>query len=126
MRVTLIPAAGASSRMRGGDKLLEDVDGKAILRVLAERAVEACDLVICTLPAPEHLRAKALVGLGVLTVFVPNASEGMSMSLKAGVAALPVDATAMMILPADMPEITTEDMKIAWEHFETTQPPALQ
>ena len=32
MRALLLPAAGASSRMRGRDKLLEHVDGVALLR----------------------------------------------------------------------------------------------
>ena len=37
-RAILLPAAGASRRMRGRDKLLEGVDGVALLRRSALRA----------------------------------------------------------------------------------------
>ena len=37
----LLLAAGASARMRGVDKLLQEVDGAALLRVMARRAAKA-------------------------------------------------------------------------------------
>ena len=107
----LVLAAGASSRMRGGDKLLEEVAGHALLRIVLERAVAAAGgPVLCTLPALDHPRAVCLDGLAVNVVVVPDSAEGMGASIRAGVAAVPGECRAVMILPADMPEITVDDI----------------
>lgn len=126
MRVTLIPAAGSSSRMRGGDKLLELIDNQPILAVLAQRAREAAAQVFVTLPNKAHPRCSALNDLEIGCIFVQDAHNGMSQSLRAGVAALPNGISGLMILPADMPEITAQDMRDAWELFEREQPIALR
>ncbi len=107
----LILAAGASARMRGGDKLLEEVAGQPLLRVLLERALSvARGPVLCTLPAPDHPRAACLAGLAVTPVIVRDAAEGMGASIRAGITALPDQTTAAMILPADLPELTANDL----------------
>lgn len=107
----LILAAGASSRMRGGDKLLEGVAGQPLLRLMALRALAvAKGTVFCTLPGPAHPRSACLDGLAVTPVFVADACEGMGASIRAGIAALPADCPAVMILPADMPELTADDL----------------
>lgn len=105
----LIPAAGASSRMRGADKLLQDVGGVPCLRVMALRARAVTDVVIVTLPAPDHPRAACLHGLAVTQVFVPDAALGMSRSLVRAAAAVPPGHGAM-VLPGDMPALTRDDI----------------
>ncbi|WP_371060235.1 NTP transferase domain-containing protein [Rhodosalinus sp. 5P4] len=107
----LIPAAGASSRMRGRDKLLEEVEGRPLLALLAGRARAVADTVIVTLPEPPGARGAALAALDVTCLALPEARQGMAASLRAGVAALPPDIRGLMILPADMPEIRQEDMQ---------------
>lgn len=106
----LIPAAGASRRMRGSDKLLMDVRGVPLLRRQALAALEAGDHVAVALPAHDHPRAEALRGLPVQIVEVPDAALGMSSSLRRAVSLLPRGLDGVMILPADMPEITAADM----------------
>ena len=109
----LILAAGASSRMRGGDKLLEEVAGHPLLRIMLERAVAAAGgPVLCTLPALDHPRAACLDGLAVRPVGVPDSAEGMSASIRAGVAAVPEGCSAVMVLPADMPEMSADDIAL--------------
>ncbi|PQO24469.1 CTP--molybdopterin cytidylyltransferase [Rhodobacteraceae bacterium WD3A24] len=111
--VIVIPAAGASRRMGGRDKLLEKVDGIALLRRQAERALQTGARVIVTLPAGrDGPRRAALDGLDVTLIAVPDADEGMGASLRAGIAAALTEgtATAVMILPADMPEIAASDL----------------
>lgn len=105
----LLPAAGASSRMRGGDKLLEDVAGDPCLRVMAARALAVTPVVIVTLPTADHPRAAVLDGLAVTRVIVADAAQGMSRSLVAGAAAVP-PGHALMVLPADMPGITVASL----------------
>jgi CTP:molybdopterin cytidylyltransferase MocA len=121
----LILAAGASSRMRGGDKLLEEVAGHPLLRIMLKRAVAAArGPVLCALPAPDHPRAACLDGLAVHPVCVPDSAAGMSASIRAGVAAVPQDCGAVMILPADMPEVTADDIALMLSEH-ATQPDAI-
>ncbi|MCU0855413.1 MAG: nucleotidyltransferase family protein [Rhodobacteraceae bacterium] len=115
--VLLLLAAGASSRMRGGDKLLEDAGGEPML-ARAARAAAATGLeVIVTLRPDRPLRARALDGLGVRRVIVPDAGDGMAASLRAGVAASPPGAPVAVLL-ADMPEIESGDLLRLVEAFE--------
>jgi CTP:molybdopterin cytidylyltransferase MocA len=105
--LVLIPAAGSSARMRGGDKLLEPVGGVALLRRQAMMA-SALAPVLVTLPPDRPARAAALKGTGVLTRILPDAAEGMAASLRAGARA--AGGRALMVLPADMPEIDATDL----------------
>lgn len=106
----LIPAAGASSRMGGRDKLVEPVLGFPLLSLVAARAREATPVVCVALPGPDGLRRKAIEELDVDWVQVPDRAEGMAASLRAGLAALPERLAGVMILPADMPEIDAPDL----------------
>lgn len=122
----LIPAAGRSSRMRGADKLLEEVDGLPLLRRQVLRALDTGAHVAVTLPSPEHPRLATLQGLDVQLVFVPDADEGMAASIRRGVAALPTDVGALMVLPADMPELETGDLLRLIDGFRAEPQPTLQ
>jgi CTP:molybdopterin cytidylyltransferase MocA len=112
----LIPAAGASARMRGRDKLLEMVDGMPQLR----RAVEAARgagaaRVWVTLPPRDgrlaEARHQALDGSWARRIEVPDCAEGMAASLRAGArAAMAQKAGAVLVLLADMPEIEAADL----------------
>jgi molybdenum cofactor cytidylyltransferase len=122
----LILAAGASTRMRGGDKLLEDVRGAPCLQVLAKRALATGQPVLVTLPSLDHPRARCLADLPLTLVAVPDAMLGMSRSLQRGVDALPDTAEGVMVLPGDMPDITTQDMIAMQAAFSTTDALALR
>lgn len=108
----LLLAAGQSRRMGGRDKLMEPVAGQPLLRVMAKRACDAwLGPVIVALPPAPHPRHAALDGLTIHRIAVPDAAEGLSASLKRGLQALPKDAPAVMILLADLPDLTAEDMQ---------------
>ncbi len=116
----LILAAGASSRMGGGDKLTEPVAGLPLLRLMAGRALSTGMPVVAVLQPDRPARTQALAGLPLQIVIAADAGRGMSASLRAGLAALPAETPAVMILPADMPAITGEDlhaMAAAWRAF---------
>ncbi|WP_323042224.1 nucleotidyltransferase family protein [Gemmobacter sp.] len=104
----LIAAAGGSTRMRGGDKLLEQVGGIPLLRRqgLAARASGA--RVVVTLPPDRPARAEVLEGLGAEVAVLADAAEGMAASLRHGAR---VAGGALMVLPADMPEIDMADLR---------------
>ena len=106
----LILAAGASRRMRGSDKLVQPVGGQALLAHVARMALATGCPVSVTLDANRPARVQALAGLAVGKIFVPDPDAGMTASLQAGMAALPPSAGVMVLL-ADMPDLTTADLQ---------------
>jgi CTP:molybdopterin cytidylyltransferase MocA len=95
--------------MRGADKLVQEADGQPLLRRAAREAMATGLDVIVALRPDRPERARALEGLPVRKVMVPDADLGMSASLRAAVAAAPADAPLAVLL-ADMPEIGAEDL----------------
>ncbi|MCA0919957.1 NTP transferase domain-containing protein [Pseudooceanicola nanhaiensis] len=105
----LILAAGSSSRMRGADKLMQEVAGGPLIATLAARAAATGAPVFVALPGLAHPRAQALATTPVTLVPVPDAAEGMAASLRAGLLALPDETPAVLVTPGDMPELTQAD-----------------
>lgn len=104
----LILAAGASSRMRGEDKLVRDVDGIPLLRRCTLTALATGAPVLVAL-SPDPARQAVISDLPVTRISVPDAALGMSRSLVRGVAALTDGGCdGVMILPADMPDFTAD------------------
>ncbi|SPJ29713.1 nucleotidyltransferase family protein [Falsiruegeria mediterranea] len=106
----ILLAAGQSRRMRGTDKLLQQVDGMPLLRRAAQIALGAGPVIVALPPEP-HERYTALDGLDVQMVPVPDAAEGMNTSLRTALQNLPQDAPAVIVLLADLPELTADDIK---------------
>ncbi|SDY95999.1 CTP:molybdopterin cytidylyltransferase MocA [Jannaschia faecimaris] len=96
----LILAAGSSSRMRGTDKLLVEIDGTPLILRATRAALGVTGDVILALP-PNSDRRAWLGDTAARIVEVPD--RAMSASIRAGVAAC--DAEAVLIHLADMPEI---------------------
>lgn len=106
----ILLAAGASSRMRGRDKLQERIGGEPLLPRQTCAAIAASDKVYVVLDSGNSARAELLRGFDV--EIVPVAPRlGMSDSIAAGVAALPQDIGGIVVLPADMPEIGSSEIK---------------
>lgn len=101
-------AAGASTRMRGADKLLETLDNQPLIRLMAERCVKAGPTRVVLGPNQNDRRA-ALDGLDV-DIVEAHDTDGMAASIRAGVNAL--KNKAIMIVLADMPEITASDLHL--------------
>ena len=101
----IVLAAGCASRM-GENKLVAQVGGKAIVRWAAEAAVasKAAPVIVVTGYERERVES-ALAGLGVAIVHNARYADGMSTSLKAGLASLPPGVEAAAILLGDMPEV---------------------
>ncbi len=116
MLTILIPAAGNATRMCGTDKLLELVQGQPMLRHQAQLALKITDQVLITLRDPDPARIHALRDLPVILIPTPDAAEGMAASLRqaAGI------KTALMILPADMPDLTEADLTAMTDAFHQT------
>ncbi|MEP2533197.1 nucleotidyltransferase family protein [Shimia sp.] len=111
MLCILLLAAGRSSRMRGADKLLNTVQNAPLIVTMTKRALATGLPVSVCLPDLTGPRANALHSLAVSMVPVADADLGMAHSIRAGTSTLPDDCSAIMILPADMPEITARDLR---------------
>ncbi|WP_339767071.1 nucleotidyltransferase family protein [uncultured Pseudosulfitobacter sp.] len=107
----IVLAAGQSSRMRGADKLLQDVDGEPLIRRQCRIARQVCGQVLVALPPAPHDRYTAISGLDVTPVPVADAAEGMGASLRTSFAALPEQADAALLLLGDLPDLTADDLK---------------
>jgi CTP:molybdopterin cytidylyltransferase MocA len=112
----LLLAAGSSSRMRGADKLMEDVAGEPLLRRSARIALATGCPVTVALPPDRPARIEALSGLNLRHVTVTNPQDGMAESLKSGLAAIPTGQGVLLLL-ADLPEITAEDLTTLLDHW---------
>lgn len=108
----LILAAGRSSRMGTVNKLLFVIDRKPMVRHVADAvaAAGASPLIVVTGHQHEQVRA-ALSDLPV--TFVHNASyaDGLSTSLKRGLAALPRQVDAVLVCLGDMPLVTSIEIE---------------
>jgi molybdenum cofactor cytidylyltransferase len=103
----LLLAAGRGTRMGGPNKLLEELRGKAIVRHAAEAmaASKASPVVAVTGHEGERV-AKVLAGLEIKRVHNADYADGLSTSLRAGLAALPAESDAVVIALGDMPDVT--------------------
>jgi molybdenum cofactor cytidylyltransferase len=102
----ILLAAGRSTRMGADNKLLAEIGGRPLVRIAAEEALKskARPLVVVTGHQQERVRT-ALKGLDVTFAHNPDFAEGLSTSLKSGLAALPDDNDAALVLLADMPGV---------------------
>lgn len=103
----IVLAAGSSSRMRGEDKLMMTIEGEPLL-CRAIKNICASDISKCFVVVrsePEKYRA-LLDDLDVEIIHEPNAHEGMSVSMKAGIEAAGNAARGYMICLGDMPDLT--------------------
>ena len=103
----LVLAAGQSRRMGTLNKLLIAIDGKPMVRRAAEAvaASQASPVVVVTGHEGERVEA-ALAGIKAQLVRNPDYAQGLSTSLKRGLAALPPDADGAVICLGDMPMVS--------------------
>jgi molybdenum cofactor cytidylyltransferase len=105
----IILAAGRSTRMGGPNKLLAELGGKPLVRIVTEQALasKAKGVIVVTGHQAE-LVEKTLAGLDVKFVRNPDFAQGLASSVKAGVAAVPNDADGAVICLGDMPMISAQ------------------
>jgi len=102
----LILAAGRSTRMGGPNKLLAELNGKPLVRIVAEQvlASKASPVIVVTGHQSKDVEA-ALKGLKVTFVHNPDFADGLATSVKAGIAAVPENADGAVVCLGDMPLI---------------------
>jgi molybdenum cofactor cytidylyltransferase len=105
----IILAAGRSTRMGGPNKLLAELSGKPLVRIVAEQAIasKAKDVIVVT-GHQAQLVEQALAGLKLKFVRNPDFAQGLATSVKAGIAAVSEEADGAVICLGDMPMISSQ------------------
>jgi molybdenum cofactor cytidylyltransferase len=115
----LLLAAGQSRRMGKANKMLVEINGTPMV-VHAARALIAsgtAPIIVVLGHEPAAVEA-ALKGLPVTFVRNPEYADGLSTSLKAGLAALPDRCNGAVIALGDMPEVTAADIESLIDAFD--------
>lgn len=104
-------AAGRSTRFGGPNKLLQDLDGKPVVRHAAEALLSGgCAPVLVVTGHMREEIERALAGIPVTFVHNPDFAAGLSTSLAAGIGAAPPEADGALVALGDMPRVTADDV----------------
>ncbi|HEX7776102.1 MAG TPA: molybdopterin-binding/glycosyltransferase family 2 protein [Parvibaculum sp.] len=103
----VVLAAGRSSRMGAANKLLAEVEARPMVARVVDAALAAGahPVIVVTGHQAEDVRA-ALADRAVTFVHNPDYADGLSTSLRAGIAALPENADAAFVCLGDMPDVS--------------------
>jgi molybdenum cofactor cytidylyltransferase len=105
----IILAAGQSRRMGGPNKLLAEVRGKPLVRIVAEHvlASRARPVIVVTGHQRDKVEA-ALRGLDLRFVHNADFANGLGTSLRKGIGEVPAECAAAVICLGDMPHVDAD------------------
>jgi molybdenum cofactor cytidylyltransferase len=119
----VVLAAGTSSRM-GRNKLFLPLGGTSVLRRAAATAREAgLDPVLVVLGHESDRALSELEGLPVTPVLNAEYASGMNTSVRAGISAVPDDASAAVLMLADMPFVTAGMLRSLVDRYRASEAP---
>lgn len=119
----ILLAAGTSSRM-GSNKLLFELHGESVLRGAARRALAGgLSPLLVVLGHQAERAAQELDGLLCQLIVNPSYEQGINSSLKTGVAAVPEESIAALVMLADMPFVTAEMIAALIARYRSTEAP---
>lgn len=105
----IVLAAGRSIRMGSQNKLLAEWRGKPLVRHAVEAALASRSSPVLVVTGHQAEAVEdALAGLAIRFVRNPDYAQGLSTSVRAGIAALPADAAGAIVLPGDMPLVQAD------------------
>ncbi|MBI3435030.1 MAG: NTP transferase domain-containing protein, partial [Proteobacteria bacterium] len=104
----IVLAAGRSTRMGGSNKLLAEVAGKPLVRIAVEQALGARARPVIVVIGHQHERVEAvLAGLPVTLAHNAAFADGLSTSLRTGLAHVPPHVAGVVICLGDMPQVNS-------------------
>lgn len=104
----IVLAAGPSERFGAENKLLAEIGGDALIRLVVRAVMGAgiADVVVVTGSEEERIAA-ALDALSLRYAHNANWRTGMGTSIATGIAALGVSTEGAFVVPGDMPRLTS-------------------
>jgi len=115
----VILAAGKSTRMRGRNKLLANVEGVPMIRRVAQTVLRSkVDEVIVVVGWEEEKIRSALAGLHCKIPANKNFEEGQSSSVRVGLAEVNPSSRAVMILPGDVAKIDAGSINMVIKKYD--------
>ena len=118
----LVLAAGRSSRFGRGNKLLVALDGRPLLaHVVGAVVASRLKPVIVVIGHESEQMKQVLKGYDIVLVDNRDYTDGLSTSLRCGLAALPQDVDAVLICLADMPAVTADHIGRLVGRFDPTR-----
>jgi molybdenum cofactor cytidylyltransferase len=114
----ILLAAGNSRRFGTTNKLLVQIDGLPLIRRVAEEILRSEIPVIVVTGCDRRLIEQALSDLTVCFVHHAHWPNGMGSSISAGVGALRPETEGVIIVPGDMPFLTTAVIRTLIQEFE--------
>jgi molybdenum cofactor cytidylyltransferase len=115
----IVLAAGKSTRMRGSNKLLAEIDGTPMIRRVVQAVLDSkVGEVIVVLGWEEEKIRAALAGLPCRIVVNRKYEEGQSSSVKVGLAEVNSSARAALILPGDVAMIDARSIDVVVQKYD--------
>jgi len=120
----IVLAAGKSTRMRGRNKLLIKIEGKPMIRRVAETALESkVDEVIVVLGWEAQKIREVLADLPCRFVLNKDYEHGQSSSVKAGLKEIGTTTRALLVLPGDVARIDTHSINAVLDAYNNGKAP---
>lgn len=106
----IILAAGTSTRMEDGSKLLAELDGQAVIEHVVATALASRAEPVVVVLGYRAADVRARVPDGVVLVENPRYDSGLASSLVKGVRALPEGVAGCVVMLGDMPLVRPDDV----------------
>ena len=115
----LFLAAGASTRMRGSDKLLKKIDGVPLIQGALDEALKLNFPVFVTVPAHGEKRKLIISKTNAVVIEVKNADLGMGHSIATGLTHITenFNFNSLAICPSDLPGLSASSLKKLMNYF---------
>ena len=109
----LFLGAGASKRMRGSDKLLQEIDGVPLIQRTLNEALKLNFPVYVTIPLNDTKRKLIVSKTNAIIIEVPDADLGMGQSIAKGLIEIMknLNILSLAICPADLPNLSEAFLK---------------
>ena len=115
----LFLAAGASSRMRGCDKLLKKIDGVPLIQRILNEALKLNSPVFVTVPANDIERKAIISKTNAIAIEVHCPDLGMGHSIAQGLIEITKTAafSSLAICPSDLPGLKIQSLNKLISYF---------
>ena len=118
----LFLGAGASTRMRGSDKLLQKINGVPLIQRTLNEALKLKFPVFVTIPVNDTKRKLIISKTNAVIIEVPDADLGMGQSIAKGTSEITkkLSTHSIAICPADLPNLSENSFKNLINYLESS------